>query len=63
MDETLNNAPCGFLSFADDGTIREINATLRTMLGYDAADVRGRSIESLLSPGSRIFYQTHFSRF
>ena len=59
MDETLDRAPCGFLSFADDGTIREVNATLLDLLGYEREELAGRHVETLLTVGSRIFYQTH----
>ncbi|HEU0300675.1 MAG TPA: PAS domain-containing sensor histidine kinase, partial [Longimicrobium sp.] len=60
MDDLLNHAPCGFLSFADDGAITAVNATLLRMLGYDADELTGRSIDAVLTVGSRIFYQTHF---
>jgi PAS domain S-box-containing protein len=59
IDPILDSAPCGFVSFSDDGTIDVANSTLATMLGYQRAELRGRHIESLLSIGSRIFYQTH----
>lgn len=59
MDELLDNAPCGFLAFADDGTILAANATLVGWLGRDAADLPGRHVELLFPPGGRIFYQTH----
>jgi anti-anti-sigma regulatory factor len=60
MDELLDNAPCGFLAFADDGTILAVNATLLGWLGRDASDLAGRHVEALFPPGGRIFYQTHF---
>jgi len=60
MDELLDNAPCGFLAFADDGVIQTVNATLLGWLGRDAADLRGRHVETIFPPGGRIFYQTHF---
>jgi phosphoserine phosphatase RsbU/P len=60
IDELLNNAPCGFLSFIDDGTIVMANATLQELLGYKPDELRGRKIESILPIASRIFYQTHF---
>jgi sigma-B regulation protein RsbU (phosphoserine phosphatase) len=60
VDELLNTAPCGFLSFADDGTITTVNATLLGMLGYERDELTGRGIETILTIGSRIFYQTHF---
>jgi PAS domain S-box-containing protein len=60
LDSMLDAAPCGFVSFADDGTIRAVNQTLLDMLGYGRADVVGRHVESILNVGTRIFYQTHF---
>jgi PAS domain S-box-containing protein len=60
VDSLLETAPCGFVSFADDGTIRAANATLRDMLGYGRDELQGGRFESILNVGSRIFYQTHF---
>lgn len=60
MDPFLDMAPCGFLSFADDGTILVANATLSRWLDYNAGELDGRSVESVLPMASRIFYQTHF---
>jgi PAS domain S-box-containing protein len=60
MDDLLNQAPCGFLSFVDDGTVTAVNATLLGMLGYDADEITGGPIEKLFNVGTRIFYQTHF---
>jgi PAS domain S-box-containing protein len=60
MDDLLNTAPCGFLSFADDGMILMVNATLAALLGHDRDELQGRHIESILPIASRIFYQTHF---
>jgi PAS domain S-box-containing protein len=59
MDDLLNTAPCGFLSFTDDGKIVLVNATLLDLLGYDPDELTGRHVESLLPVASRIFYQTH----
>lgn len=60
MDNTLKYAPCGFLSFRDDGTIIAVNQTLKEILGYSEENLEGRSFESLLTVASRIFYNTHF---
>jgi|GEM_PF-415576 len=60
MDELLNNAPCGFLVFTDDGKIVEVNATLLNLLGYSPDELRRLHIEKIFSVAGRIFYQTHF---
>lgn len=60
MDELLNNAPCGFLVFADDGSIVEANATLLDLLGYERGELLKLHIEKIFSVAGRIFYQTHF---
>ena len=60
MDHELETAPCGYLTFSDDGTIRAVNTTLAAMLGYRPGELRGQRFESLLGVGARIFYHTHF---
>jgi signal transduction histidine kinase len=47
------------LTFADDGTVRICNQTLLALLGYTREEVVGRHVQTLLTVGSRIFYQTH----
>jgi len=60
MNDLLNTAPCGFVTFADDGTILFTNVRLRERLGYAAGELEGRPLETILSVGGRIFYHTHF---
>ena len=60
IDEMLDTAPCGFLSFRDDGTIELTNATLLDMLGCEAGELTGRHLEGIFTVGTRIFYQTHW---
>ena len=55
----IDRAPAGFISFAGDGIVREVNATLLEMLGAQRSEVVGRPFESLLTIASQIFYQTH----
>jgi PAS domain S-box-containing protein len=59
LDPLLDGEPCGFISFADDGTIRLVNSTLLDMLGYTREELTGKHIEAILAVGTRIFYQTH----
>ena len=60
LDLTLDDAPCGYVAFADDGTLVAVNRTLCELLGYARDELVGRSIESIFPVGTRIFYQTHF---
>ncbi|MEO8909709.1 MAG: ATP-binding protein [Gemmatimonadaceae bacterium] len=59
MEGLIDQIPCGFLSFADDGQILRVNPRLMERLGYQREEVEGRPFESLMNVGSRIFYQTH----
>ncbi len=59
MDDRLDRAPCGFVSFSDAGAIVEINSTLLVTLGYHRAELVGRHVETTMGVGSRIFFQTH----
>lgn len=60
MDDQLYYAPCGFLSFDDDGTILLVNARVVERLGYSRDELEGRHVETILSVGGQLFYQTHF---
>jgi PAS domain S-box-containing protein len=60
VDDRLDSAPCGLLSFAEDGTVTWANRTLLEMLGYERGELVGRHIDRILPVGSRIFYQTHW---
>ena len=58
--DLLDQAPCGFVSFRDDGTIIYANATLGRLLDLDVRDLVGQPFERILTVPARIFYQTHF---
>jgi PAS domain S-box-containing protein len=60
LDPLLDEAPCGFMAFEDDGTLHAVNATLLRMTGYTREELAGSRVERLMGVGSRIFYQTHF---
>ncbi len=58
-DSLLDSAPAGFLTFTDAGTVRAANQTLLDMVGSTRDAIVGRHVETLLTVGSKIFYQTH----
>ncbi len=60
MDALLEEAPCGFLVFDNQGVVTLINRTLARWLGYTVAELQGRKFESLMGIAGRIFYHTHF---
>lgn len=59
MDPLLDSAPCGFASFVDDGTLRDVNSTLAALLGYSRLELEGWHLQKILPPGARVFYHTH----
>jgi PAS domain S-box-containing protein len=60
VDELLDHAPCGFISFRDDGVVTVANRRMRDIVGYSADELVGRPIDNIFSIGTKIFYQTHF---
>jgi PAS domain S-box-containing protein len=59
MDAALNSAPCGFVTFDDDGTLIEVNNPLCDMVRYSRVELLGWHVEKILPAGGRIFYHTH----
>lgn len=60
MDKLLDIAPCGYLSFKDDGVICLANQTLSDWLGFSRGELEGRNIEHIFPVSTKIFYNTHF---
>ena len=62
LEDLYEHAPCGYLSAGPDGTIIRANATFLSWTGYAVADLVGhRRLQDLLTPGGRIFYETHYA--
>lgn len=62
VEDLYEHAPCGYLSTHPDGRIVRVNETFISWTGYDRAWLLGgRRIQELLSPGSRIFHETHLT--
>jgi PAS domain S-box-containing protein len=59
-ESSLDDAPCGVLTFTDDGYIIAVNATFCRLLDYAREELSGGHLQKILSPGGRVFYQTHF---
>ncbi|MHA7966959.1 sensor domain-containing diguanylate cyclase [Paenibacillus sp. CAU 1782] len=60
MDVRIDNAPCGYFSISEAGTIQAINQTLLTMLSYSRQELVGRHFESTLSVTNKLFFHTYF---
>ena len=58
-NDALDSLPCGVVSFRDDGTMVVVNRPLAALLGYQPRELVGRHVETLLTVGGRIFFQTH----
>jgi phosphoserine phosphatase RsbU/P len=61
-DELFEEAPCGYLTTDLDGTILKVNRTFERWTGHDRKDlIGGRRMQDLLSPGGRIYHETHYA--
>lgn len=55
-------APCGYLSTTPDGAIIKVNETFLLWSGYRREDLVGRrAFVELLTPGGRIYHETHYA--
>ena len=59
MPNYFDIQPCGFLSFSDDGTIKEVNEALCTFLAFSKEELKSKKIEQIVTLATRIFFQTH----
>jgi len=60
-DDLFENAPCGYLTTRADGAIVRVNRTLADWLGMTREELAGRRFQDLLSPGGRIYHETHYA--
>jgi len=61
-EDLYEHAPCALLSTLPDGTIVRANQTCLEWLGVARTDLVGKArFQSLLTIGSRIYYETHYS--
>lgn len=59
MDTTLDKLPCGYLEFNNEGIVGQVNNMFCEIVGYQRDELVNQHIESVLTPGARVFYQTH----
>lgn len=61
-EDLYEHAPCGYLSTMPDGTIVRANRTFLDWMGTTRdALLAGTRFQTLLSVGSRIYYETHYA--
>jgi sigma-B regulation protein RsbU (phosphoserine phosphatase) len=61
-EELFEEAPCGFVITRPDGAIVRVNRTFEEMTGFDREQlVAGRRLQDLLTPGARIYHETHYA--
>ena len=61
-EDLLENAPCGYLSAAPDGTLVRVNATFLRWTGYRRDELVGvKRFQDLLTVGGRIYHETHYA--
>jgi PAS domain S-box-containing protein len=61
-EDLYEHAPCGYLSTLPDGTMVRVNHTFVEWTGLSReALLAGKKIQTLLTVGSRIYYETHYA--
>ena len=61
-EELYEHAPCGYLSTLPDGTLVRVNRTFVEWMGASReALLGGTKFQTLLTIGSRIYYETHYA--
>jgi PAS domain S-box-containing protein len=62
LAELYDDAPCGYLTTTDDGTVVRVNGTFLRWTGLRRQDLVGvRRFSDLLTSGGRIYHETHYA--
>jgi len=59
-DHLIEQMPCGYLVFNDEGEIVFANNTIAALLHTTVGELAGNKFERLLTVAGKIFYQTHY---
>ncbi|MCO4853035.1 SpoIIE family protein phosphatase [Bacillus vallismortis] len=59
MDKQLNDAPCGFLTLSEEGSIIAVNRTLLNILNYEQEQVIGQHMDTILTVSAQLFCQLY----
>ncbi|WP_445152341.1 PP2C family protein-serine/threonine phosphatase [Baekduia sp. Peel2402] len=60
-DDLFEDAPCGYVVGARDGTIARANRAFADLVGIQASLLPGRRLQDLLTIGGRIYHETHYA--
>jgi PAS domain S-box-containing protein len=60
-EDVYEDAPCGYVSTLPDGTIVRVNRTLLEWVGGSRESILSTRIQTLLTIGSRMYYETHYA--
>ncbi len=60
IQDYLDEAPCIFFAFDEEGILGAVNQTLCAMLGYSREALPGKNLSAIVTLATRIFFQTHF---
>lgn len=61
VEELFEDAPCGYLITDLDGKIIKLNRALESLTGLNSGQLRAKRFQDLLSPGGRIYHETHYA--
>lgn len=56
-----DHAPCGYLTTLQDGSLVKVNQTFLVLTGFSREEALRRRFVDFLTPGGRIFHETHFA--
>jgi PAS domain S-box-containing protein len=60
-EELYDQAPCGYVTIEPGGAFRRANRTFLDWTGHDGDTLRGRRLHDVLSPGGRVYFETHLA--
>ena len=60
VGEAYERAACGLLTISAEGEILRVSATTCAYTGFSEPELLGRTFQSLLTMGSKLFHQTHW---
>ncbi|CAN2248086.1 SpoIIE family protein phosphatase [Bacillus vallismortis] len=60
MDKQLNDAPCGFLTLSEEGSIIAVNSTLLRIVNYEQEEIIGQHMNTILTVPAQLFCQLYF---